>query len=319
MPETKMVLPFMLGRSEGRPATTTEDIDTPDGVRQENVNKVVKSSVVNVTAVYSLGPSTFAQVLAAVNANPKYGVIAPGIVLTFLTNEGWKSKQWKGTTWSNEEDWTDFGGSQVGNVFNVTNDIPIQGYYVLCDTENTAHSAVHAVWSARKAVGGLIISFEIRAGVWKTYQYIGRSTSEQNWKNTANWKDFGSLAEGSEICLNINNLCGSPTTGDYYTLQTAVARLIAWQESSGVNYKKTGLIISYQTAENTLETKQFQGSVTDFGEVGLWKDFGGGGEVTDQPAESSNTPFSAGGAYTNIPTGIKVDAESSEGVVKIQL
>jgi len=212
------------------------------------------------------------------------------------------------------------GGSSVSSIFNATNEVPINGYYVLCDQQNTGLSAVHAAWNSEKAVSGLIISFEISAGIWKTYQYIGRTLTEANWMNTDNWKDFGSLAAGSETYLIINSLCGAPIAGTYYTLETAVARLVAWQQTSGVTYAKKGLIISYQTGENTLETKQFQGEVTDFGEVGLWKDFGGGSDVetSDEPEEDGEDAFSTGGAYTHIPTGIKVDTET-EGVVKMQL
>ena len=212
------------------------------------------------------------------------------------------------------------GGSSVSSIFNATNEVPINGYYVLCDQQNTGLSAVHAAWNSEKAVSGLIISFEISAGIWKTYQYIGRTLTEQNWLNTDNWKDFGSLAAGSETYLIINSLCGAPIAGNYYTLETAVARLVAWQQTSGVTYAKKGLIISYQTGENTMETKQFQGEVTDFGEVGLWKDFGGGSDVetSDEPEEGGEYALSTGGAYTHIPTGIKVDTET-EGVVKIQL
>ena len=221
---------------------------------------------------------------------------------------------------SDEGKLVEVGGSGTSGIFNVTNAVPINGYYVLFDQQNTGISAVHAAWNSEKAVSGLIISFEISAGIWKTYQYIGRTLTEQNWLNTDNWKDFGSLAAGSETYLIINNLCGAPIAGTYYTLETAVARLVAWQQTSGVTYAKKGLIISYQTGENTLETKQFQGEVTDFGEVGLWKDFGGGSdvEVTGEPEENSDKVLSAGGAYECIPTGIKVDTET-EGVVKMQL
>ena len=206
------------------------------------------------------------------------------------------------------------------SIFNATVEVPVNGHYVLCDAQNTGLSAVHAAWNAGKAVGGLIISFEIAAGVWKTYQYVGRTVTEQNWLNTDNWQDFGSLAAGSETYININSMIGAPIAGTYYTLETAVARLVAWQQTSGVTYAKKGLIISYQTGENTLETKQFQGEVTDFGEVGLWKDFGGGSDVetSDEPEENGEDAFSTGGAYEHIPTGIKLDTET-EGVVKMQL
>jgi hypothetical protein len=206
------------------------------------------------------------------------------------------------------------------SIFNATNEIPVRGYYVLCDAQNEELSAVHAAWNAGKAVSGLIISFEIAAGLWKTYQYIGKTVTSANWLNTDNWKDFGSLAAGSETYIIINDLIGAPIAGEYYTLETAVARLVAYQNESGVTYAKKGLIISYRTGENEMETKQFQGEVTDFGEVGLWKDFGGGSDVetADEPEEDGEDAFSTGGAYAHIPTGIKVDTET-EGVVKLQL
>ena len=211
--------------------------------------------------------------------------------------------------------------SSVAGIYNVTNEIPVQGYYVLCDAQNPTLSAVHAVWNAQMALSGLIISFEISAGIWKTYQYIGRTVTEVNWKNADNWKDFGSLAAGSETYIIIDEMIGAPIAGEYYTLESAVARLVAYQQETGVNYAKKGLIISYRTGENVMETKQFQGEVTDFGEVGLWKDFGGGGseiETSDEPEEDGEDAFSTGGAYKHLPAGINVDTET-EGVVKLQL
>lgn len=207
------------------------------------------------------------------------------------------------------------------SIFNATNEVPISGYYVLCDAENESTSAVHAAWNAEKAVSGLIISFEIGAGIWKTYQYVGRTVTEVNWLNPDNWKDFGSLAAGSEPYIIINNTCGAPIAGDYYTLETAVARLVAYQQETSVIYAKKGLIISYQTGENVMETKQFQGEIADFGEVGLWKDFGGGGsqvETSDDPEEDGENAFSTGGAYNHIPANLEVDTETA-GVVKIKM
>ena len=61
--------------------------------------------------------------------------------------------------------------------------------------------------------------------------------TEQNWLNTENWKDFGSLAAGSATYIIINGLIGAPTVGSYYTLETAVARLLDYEASSGVTYR----------------------------------------------------------------------------------
>ena len=212
------------------------------------------------------------------------------------------------------------GGSSSSGIFNVTNQVPISGYYVLCDTENTGISAVHAAWNAKKATSGLIISFEVGSGIWKTYQFIGKTVNEVNWYNSENWKDFGSLAAGSETYIIIDDMIGAPLAGEFYTLATAVTRLIEYQRETGVSYAKKGLIISYRTAENVMETKQFQGEVTGFGEIGLWKDFGGGSEVetSDAPEEGGKDALSTGGAYTHIPAGLNVDTET-EGVVKLKL
>jgi hypothetical protein len=317
----KMILPFELGRSgSGRAVTKASEIDASPGVPQSEVNAVNRAGIVNVTQLYELGESTFAQVLAAVAAAPKDGVQVEGVVLNFLTDDGWKCKQWNGTGWSNEANWTDFGGSSVGNVYNVTVEKPIQGYYKLSDPVNTSVSATHVSWAAKKAKLGLVISFQISEHNWKTYQYIGRTLTEVNWNNPENWKDFGSLAAGSETYIIIDEMIGAPTAGDYYTLATAVARLVAYQQETSVTYAKKGLIIAYRTGENTMETKQFQGEVTDFGEVGLWKDFGGSNDIetADEPEEDGEDAFSTGGAYKHLPAGMDVDTET-EGVIKLQL
>ena len=221
---------------------------------------------------------------------------------------------------ADDADLKQIGGSSSSGIFNVTNQVPISGYYVLCDTENTGISAVHAAWNAKKATSGLIISFEVGSGIWKTYQFIGKTVNEVNWYNSENWKDFGSLAAGSETYIIIDDMIGAPVAGEFYTLATAVTRLIEYQRETGVSYAKKGLIISYRTAENVMETKQFQGEVTGFGEIGLWKDFGGGSEVetSDEPEKDGKDALSTGGAYTHIPAGLGVDTET-EGVVKLKL
>lgn len=221
---------------------------------------------------------------------------------------------------ADDADLKQIGGSSSSGIFNVTNQVPISGYYVLCDTENTGISAVHAAWNAKKATSGLIISFEVGSGIWKTYQFIGKTVNEVNWYNSENWKDFGSLAAGSETYIIIDDMIGAPVAGEFYTLATAVTRLIEYQRETGVSYAKKGLIISYRTAENVMETKQFQGEVTGFGEIGLWKDFGGGSEVetSDAPEEGGKDALSTGGAYTHIPAGLNVDTVT-EGVVKLKL
>jgi len=234
----------------------------------------------------------------------------------FIANDG------TAMTWSNKDGkLVAVGGAAVGNIYNVTTEVPpTNGYYSLCDPSDTAKSAVHVAWAKEMAVNGLIISFEIAAGTWKTYQYVGKVLNEENWYNTANWSDFGSLAAGSEPYVIIDSLCGAPTVGDYYTLDTAILALLAHQEAKGVTYAKPGLVISYKIGENTMETKQFQGAISDFSESTLWKDFGGGSKVElgEEPMAGGDKALSTGGAYQAIPVRLDVNTET-EGVVKIAL
>ena len=61
--------------------------------------------------------------------------------------------------------------------------------------------------------------------------------------------------------------------------------------------------------------------MADFSEVGLWKDFGGGGsevETKDEPQSNGKDAFSTGGAYKLLPTGIRINTEE-EGIVKLAL
>lgn len=208
-------------------------------------------------------------------------------------------------------------------IYNPTVENPLTGggFYTLVDNDHPSLSAVHVAKANQKNVKGLMMSFAISATVWKTYQFVGLTTDDVDWLNPDNWKDFGSLAAGSENYIIIDNLCGAPNGADFYNLGSAVERLIAYQQSSGVTYAKRGLIISYLVAENTMETKMFSGAVADFSEVGLWKDFGGGGtevETSDEPEEDGEDAFSTGGAHRLIPANLEVDTETT-GVVKIKM
>lgn len=112
-----------------------------------------------------------------------------------------------------------------------------------------------------------------------------------------------------------------PLKDGYYTLETAIAAIVSYQQESGINYERTGLIITYKTGEYEMETRQFQGAVSDFNEVALWKNFGGGGlkvELGDAPEEGGDKALSTGGAYDCIPVDFSLDTET-EGVVKIQM
>lgn len=209
--------------------------------------------------------------------------------------------------------------ANAASIYNPT--VETGSYYVLCDTDDPSHSAVHVAKANRKTSLGLMITFALKKGTWKTYQYIGASTEDNAWYDTDNWKDFGSMVQGSEAMIDIDRLV--PLQTGYYTLGTALSALKTYQESTAVNYQKRGLVISYATEANKVETKQYQGDsalTADFWEAGLWQDFGGGSKLTAKDAmESGGTDaWSTGGAYKTVPTEIAAD-DSGEGSVKLQL
>lgn len=192
--------------------------------------------------------------------------------------------------------------------------------YVLCDTESTSNSALHVAKKNGKAALGLMITFALKKGTWKTYQYIGMSTDDTYWYDTENWKDFGSMVQGSEAVIDLDTII--PLQTGYYTLGTALNALKTYQESTGVNYQKRGLVISYSTEANKVETKQYQGDsalTDDFWIADLWQDFGGGSKVktSDTMEDGGQDAFSTGGAYKAVPT--EIEAEESEGSVALRL
>lgn len=300
----------------------------------------IQKTFTNVNVILGTS-SAFADLSAVItaimaNADVKARLKYDGLIITYLTSEGWKTKQFHSAsvtdeTFANTANWSDFGnGAAVGNIFNVTNEVPLSvsghagEYYALTqDSEADQYkSAVAVAWEKGVNTLGLILSFSISATTWKTYQYVGASAdNESMWKNARYWQDFGSLAAGSEPFLNINQLCGNPTVG-YYTLNTALNALLAKQTESGVAYAKIGLVISYQTGEYAWETKQFTGGISDFSVVALWKDFGGsGGSVVtkDDPEPGGKDAFSTGGAYKHIPTQWDCEVDQDAGTVTLRM
>ena len=273
--------------------------------------------------VWKNEPTTVYDIETVVSSLVNAGRLTAGMVVVYLSEDGWCAKQFVGVnsiqSFQNLDNWKDFGGSSVGNIYNVTTEMPISGYYSLCDRENVGSSAVHLSWAKGKAALGLILSFEIAAGTWKTYQFVGKSLIEEQWINPDNWKDFGSLAAGSELILNINNVCGEPDAGSYYTLETAIAKLLRYQDQSHVEYAKPGLVISYRIGSAELECKQFcgtydhiRGTSADeltFGSISLWKDFGGGGKMASLVlGDSELVPDDAGRVL--IPVDNSLNPES---------
>lgn len=208
--------------------------------------------------------------------------------------------------------WTDgklveSGGSRLGNMYNVTNELPLPtGEYYDLET------AVAAVYSEDLAALGMQITFAIGTGSWKTYQYVGANTTEVRFKTLANWVDLAAMSAGDEPLINVNKLCG----GGLYNLSTAIVAVRQKETEMGLSYLKRGIILTYRRDNDVWETKQYLGEVEDISETDTtqWTDFGGGGksvETSDTPAEGGEDAFSTGGAYALEQTVI-ADFDRSE-------
>lgn len=191
-------------------------------------------------------------------------------------------------------------GSAVGNTFNATVEIPLPAgeYYSDITAETQTHNVLTAVFEHGVASVGLQITFAIGPRTWKSYQYVGVNDTEGQFKNIDNWIDLAGMSAGSEAVINIDELIPRAVAG-YYTKDTAIDALLSYIQSSGINYSKGGLIITFRVSEYGWETYQFTGQDTDLSSKELWKSFGGGGAVKteDEPANGGKDAFSTGGAY----------------------
>lgn len=272
---------------------------------------------INASVLFGIqDPTNLSAVVALLN-NTTIPNKKRGMVVSFLGSEGWETWQWGGNGGITQTDlWRKFGGSaSVGNCYNVTNDAPISGYYTL-------ETAIAAAFSKGYTSVGIQITFSIGQTTWKTYQYIGTDSTETNFKNPNNWLDLAGMSAGEETLINVDLLCGACKAASFYTLEYAIAAIKALQTSTGITYAKSGLVITYKTADNKWETKQFKGEASDFGEADLWQDFGGAGgstvETKNDPEENGTDAFSTGGAYNSIPTTLDVNTET-EGVIKLSM
>ena len=289
----------------------------PSAVESTIAESIAPRTFINVNALFNSGSAlTLASAIARFDEDwvDENGFL--GTVLTFQGVDGFESWQFVGGEWSNADNWRKFGGSaSVGNCYNVTNDVPISGYYDL-------DKAIAEAYKKGYTSVGIQLTFAIGELTWKTYQYVGIDSTESNFKNPNNWIDLAGMSAGAETLINVDLLCGACTAASFYTLEYAIAAIKALQNSTGITYVKAGLVITYKTADNKWETKQFKGEASDFGEAALWQDFGGAGgstvETKDNPEAEGKGAFSTGGAYKYIPTQININTET-EGVVKLSL
>ena len=163
--------------------------------------QIVARSIVNVNQLFDLADReiTFSVALDRCSASEYSPVLKiPGVVLTFLTESGWVSKQWTDTSdWFKENNWSDFGaggGKGIGDIINVN---------AMCgNVEYTLSTAIKAVSDFEKENGevylksGIILTFKTAesdkngAPVWLTYQFT-REASDITPEDLKPWVAFG--------------------------------------------------------------------------------------------------------------------------------
>ena len=195
------------------------------------IQSLVARSVVNVNYLFTdlTGREiTFAVALDRIaNFEEAASIQIPGVVLTFLTENGWQSKQWTNTAdWNTESNWTDFGanGESIGNTINVN---------ALCDNiEYSLSTAIQAVQDLEKESGlsyfksGVVLTFKTAdtdlngAPVWLAYQFT-REVADINPADEKPWVAFGGGGSGNVETADTPEKDGKQalSTGGAYEMQ----------------------------------------------------------------------------------------------------
>lgn len=171
---------------------------------------------------------------------------------------------------------------------------------------------------------GVVLTFLSDSG-WQSKQWTSATVSTEAWLQETNWTDFGANGTAVGNTVNVNDVCDDIE----YTLSTAIKAIQDKETESGMSYFKSGIVLTYRTAEVSSngspvwKAYQFTRDVSDINPADEkpWAEFGGGGSnvsTSDEPEADGKEAFSTGGAYSHIPTNIKLDTETG-GVVKMQL
>ena len=221
------------------------------------------------------------------------------------------------------------GGASVGNTFNLTAEIPTPDpdkvFYTMNDNTDKYYAPA-AVVAQNKANYGLQITFAVAHGSWKIYQYVGTSLEGEDVLNSENWLDLAGMSAGAEAIVNVNEVCEDKD----YTMSLAIQALIDLRDTTGVNYLKAGLIITYRRDSSKTphiwETKQFVGQIQDISATNsddLWPDFGGGGGSTfdlgNEPEVNGTKALSTGGAYDMEQRsfgGLQIEPDPSDYIIQ---
>ena len=106
------------------------------------------------------------------------------------------------------------------------------------------------------------------------------------------------LGDKKQSDINKDSLAGGvynvtklhPRQSGYHTITTAIADIPQ-------TLRRVGMVITYQTASDSWETKQFKGALSDWTDSSKWEDFGGGeagdGAYDISAAYPSASPFAS--------------------------
>ena len=220
--------------------------------QRDTATQISARSVINVNNLYGIDREiTFAVALDRIANDENAPIIQiPGVVLTFLTDNGWQSKQWtNAAAWSNESNWTEFGanGESIGNTINVN---------ALCDNiEYSLSTAIQAVQTLEKESGlsyfksGVVLTFKTAdtdtngAPVWLAYQFT-REVADINPADEKPWVAFGA-GGGGNVETSDNPEKGGKSalsTGGAYEMQEkAIAGFDEESDEDYIYYKAVNL------------------------------------------------------------------------------
>ena len=156
---------------------------------------------------------------------------------------------------------------------------------------------------------GIVLTFITENGIQNKQWTNCDGLSVEDWKKEANWTDFGSNGSAIGNTVNVNDICEDTE----YTLSTAIKAVQDKEKESGLSYMKSGVVLTYKTAETDAnqapkwETYQFTRAVGDINPADLkpWVAFGGGGnqvETTDTVEKDSDKAITSGGVYEAFQT-----------------
>ena len=206
-------------------SSCSEDISTLQADRDEMKQELqetagrLSSTFTNVNNLLNAGSvySDLSGVFAALKTAGKIDDVRKnGVILSFLTADGWVTKQFKGnpdTDFENVEKWEDFGsgGSGGGNTYNVTGSVPLtEGFYTLLPPlpryrRSGAAGGVSSPLKHRSA-NGRRTSYRNRPGCLGPGGELGRVRRQRNGKERNGKRREADADAAGNVNVNVDIL-----------------------------------------------------------------------------------------------------------------